>query len=116
MKSPVVTCIFDFYDPLPCLNVKVVCGPRVLVVVHRRRKDHGKDLELSQPVLHGKGRKEENKAANNKGEGVDILGDVHRCVKSIDGKRQDGKEGGGKAGQESNKHKRKGWTEIREEK
>lgn len=79
MKSPVVTCIFDFYDPLPCLNVKVVCGPRVLVVVHSRRKDHGKDLELSQPVLCGKGRKEENKAANNQGEGVDIRRGTQMC-------------------------------------
>lgn len=31
--------------------MEVVCGPCVLVVVHRRRKDHGKDLQLSQPVL-----------------------------------------------------------------
>lgn len=41
------------------------------------------------------GRKEDNKVAHRKGEGVDI----RRCVKSIDGKQQDGKEGGGKAGQ-----------------
>lgn len=45
---------FWFYDPLPCLNVKVVCGPRVLVVVHCRREDHGKDLQLSQPMLQAK--------------------------------------------------------------
>lgn len=43
-----------FYDPLPCLNVEVVCGPSVLVVVHRRCKDHGEDLKLSQPVLEAK--------------------------------------------------------------
>lgn len=37
---------FWFDDPLPCLDVEVVCGPRVLIVVHRRCKDHGKDLQL----------------------------------------------------------------------
>lgn len=46
--------LFFLYDPLPCLNVEVVCGPSVLVVVHRRRKDHGKDLKFSQPVLEAK--------------------------------------------------------------
>lgn len=47
--------LFSFFnDPLPCLNVEVVCGPGVLVVVHRRRKDHGKDLKFSQPVLEAK--------------------------------------------------------------
>lgn len=34
--------------------MEVVCGPCVLVVVHRRRKDHGKDLQLSQPMLDAK--------------------------------------------------------------
>lgn len=43
-----------FNDPLPCLNVEVVCGPSVLVVMHRRCKDHGEDLKLSQPVLEAK--------------------------------------------------------------
>lgn len=52
---------FWFYDPLPCLNVEVVCGPRVLVVVHRRRKDHGKDLKLSQPMLEGEGEEDKKK-------------------------------------------------------
>lgn len=46
--------LFFLYDLLPCLNVEVVCGPSVLVVVHRRRKDHGKDLKFSQPVLEAK--------------------------------------------------------------
>lgn len=35
--------------------MEVVCGPCVLIVVHRRRKDHGKDLEFSQPMLEAKG-------------------------------------------------------------
>ncbi len=56
---------FWFYDPLPCLNVEVVCGPRVLVVVHRRRKDHGKDLKLSQPMLEVK--EEEKKKEEGRG-------------------------------------------------
>lgn len=41
--------------------MEVVCGPRVLVVVHRRRKDHGKDLKLSQPMLEGEGEEEKKK-------------------------------------------------------
>lgn len=42
---------FWFYDPLPCLNMEVVCGPRVLVVMHGGCKNHGEDLQLGQPVL-----------------------------------------------------------------
>lgn len=41
--------------------MEVVCGPRVLVVVHRRRKDHGKDLKLSQPMLEGEGEEDKKK-------------------------------------------------------
>lgn len=98
--------------------MKVVCGPRVLVVVHRRRKDHGEDLELSQPVLGRKMGERETIRRQPVEEGgrEQIAGEVHRYVKSIDGKRHDGKEGGGKAGQQSNEHRRKEWTEIREEK
>lgn len=54
-----------FNDPLPCLNVEVVCGPRVLVVMHRRRKDHGKDLKLSQPMLEAK--EEEKRRTRERG-------------------------------------------------
>lgn len=92
--------------------MEVVCGPRVLVVVHGCRKDHGKDLELRQPVLEATG--EETKTEGGGGER--ILRDVYRRVNSIEGKRQDGKGGDSKAGWESNEHRRKEWTEIREEK
>lgn len=115
-----MTCIFDFYDPLPCLNVEVVCGPRVLVVVHGCRKDHGKDLELCQPVLEATGEETKTEGGGRSGEGIRererILRDVYRRVNSIEGKRQDGKEGDSKAGWESNEHRKEEWTEIREEK
>lgn len=86
----IVTCVFDFHDPLPCLNVEVVCGPRVLVVVHGCRKDHGKDLELRQPVLEATG--EESKTEDgvvgggHVRERERILRDVCRRVNSIEGK------------------------------
>lgn len=63
----IVTCIFDFYDPSPCLNVEVVCGPRVLVVVHGCRKDHGKDLELRQPVLEATGEETKTEGGGQEG-------------------------------------------------
>lgn len=60
--------------------MKVVCGPRVLVVVHRRRKDHGEDLQLSQPVLGWKmGEGGDNKAANSEAEEVDIRRGTQMC-------------------------------------
>lgn len=94
--------------------MEVVCGPRVFVVVHRRRKDHCKDLKLSQPVLEAKEQTEEKEEGGIRQE-VRILGDVCGSVKSIEGKRQEGKTEG-KVGRESNEHRRKEWTEIRKEK
>lgn len=72
---------FWFYDPLPCLNVEVVCGPRVLVVVHRRRKDHCKDLKLSQPVLEAKEQTEEKEEGGDKAGGEDIKRCLWKCEK-----------------------------------
>lgn len=57
--------------------MEVVCGPGVLVVVHRRRKDHGKDLKLSQPVLEAK---EEERGEEEAVEGGGGGGDNKRCI------------------------------------
>ena len=73
------------------MNVEVVCGPRVLVVVHRRRKDHGKDLKLSQPVLEAKKERKKRKKGGGHGEvkireEVRILRDIYRSVNIIERK------------------------------
>lgn len=78
--------------------MEVVCGPRVLVVVHRRRKDHGKDLKLSQPMLRAKEEKKKKRREE---------GDIKRCIWKRGGKQQDGKDS------DIDRKKR---TEIREEK
>lgn len=69
--------------------MEVVCGPRVLVVVHRRRKDHGKDLKLSQPVLEAKKEKRGKKGGHGEvkiREEVRILRDIYRSVNIIERK------------------------------
>lgn len=106
---------FLFNDPLPCLNVEVVCGPRVLVVVHSCREDHGKDLKLSQPMLEEKQRRSEEAVYEEEEEedikrliykGEQCSGEeVTRMKRDIDGKE----------GEESNEEKRREWTQIREE-
>lgn len=83
--------------------MEVVCSPRVLIVVHRRCEDHGKDLQLSQPMLEVKGKRGEGKIKRgmvlrrgcNEMEKIQIL-TVRR--------------------KESNEHMRKEWTGIRKEK
>lgn len=49
--------------------MEVVCGPRVLVVVHCRRKDHGKDLKLSQPMLQAKNEEKKKEEKERRWEG-----------------------------------------------
>lgn len=49
----------------PGLYVEVIGGACVLVVMNSGCKDHGKDLQLGQPVLNGWG--EERKKCRNTG-------------------------------------------------
>lgn len=50
--------------------MEVVCGPCVLIVVHCCRKDHGKDLQLSQPVLEAEEKEErEDREVREEGRG-----------------------------------------------
>lgn len=107
---------------IPCLDVEVVCGPRVLVVVHRSRKDHGKDLKFSQPMLEGKKKKtEEGGRVRDEQRGTDkeIEGELRKRGKGIRHKRkQSGKvrEIDRKGEKESNEHRKRKQTKISQEK